>query len=87
MVLESSKETGIKVRLESGQIVTILPYVNYHKGQSLLIGYDYTKKGMLKIISSERVENTPQPIKIETGDDDYIPEEPALLEILNIEEE
>jgi len=49
VILSVNKKTGLKIRTESGLIIT-LPYKKYHTGQEVLISYDFTKNKAVGIL-------------------------------------
>jgi len=82
LILSVNKKAGLKIRLESGPIIT-LPYNKYiHTGQEILIRYDFTKNQAIGIINSYSENNIPEPRKVEKGGKDNDPENPEIIEIL-----
>ena len=74
LVLSVNKRDGLKIRLESGPIIT-LPYNKHtHTGQKILIRYDFTKNQAMGIINPYSEIKIPGPTKIEKGGKDNDPE-------------
>ena len=83
-VVIAAKKFGVEIRLESGQVTTILTDKQHHIGQSLLVSYDFTKKEVLGIIDQYYAEDMLNAPKMKAMGDDNDPEDPEILDILSM---
>lgn len=73
VILSVNRQTGLKIRIESG-LIEILPYDKKHyTGESILISYDFTKNKVVGILEHKEEDMH----EIEEEGEDSNPEDPS----------
>ena len=60
IVLSVFGKVGIKIKLESGLVTTLLSHKSYHVGQNIIVTYDFTKNTVTKIVNEYDEEDIPE---------------------------
>jgi len=59
-IILSFGKAGIKIKLESGLVTTLLTNKHYHVGENIIVTYDFTKNKVTKIVNEYDEEDIPE---------------------------